>query len=132
MQHRVCFDQIIVKAQMTPGSESATYTLVGRQCCKHLWPRAAPVSCPPFCPMLPNVAPSPSFCRAFYPLSGFAKCAVCPGARSSHTLVIDCSFTIWCSTCTMYNVRSNCLNHFGNGIWCFSYWSYTSSVQNEK
>ena len=25
MQHRVCFDQIIVKAQMTPGSESATY-----------------------------------------------------------------------------------------------------------
>ena len=27
MQHMVCFDQIIVKAQMTPGSESATYIL---------------------------------------------------------------------------------------------------------
>ena len=26
-QHRACFDQIIVKAQMTPGSESATYTI---------------------------------------------------------------------------------------------------------
>ena len=31
-QHRACFDQMIVTAQMTPGSESATYALNQTEC----------------------------------------------------------------------------------------------------